>query len=451
MGRRGPKPSFVEDHHRNEIVGLVLRSDGRYTAHDDRNKTFGRDKVEAIRRFLEWKNKREEKTIVIPVEETCTGITQITKQVNGNKFVVHTPPHEFKHVVNTELPEAAFWAKWKDILSTPKGRMIAAQNTGYRQLEYLTELAPPQPSATLKTIIERYSQDKKGLMDDKGIKNSETWWKEFAQITGAKTVSDLTLESFRTYRQEIRNRKGDRSDAWIRSRFGQVNTVMNHALKEMNISAQDREILQFKSLLVKPPQPMGNPKCLEVDELKAILKHADDFDKALILFALNCAYYPIDCKRITWDKIDFNTKSITRFPRIKSQKKKSRPIPRSAVLWDRTIEALKKLKRTELPNVFISEQGTPIAPQTIQRHFERCRDAAGIKREITFGNLRDTAQTIAAQYGAPIQQYKCLAGHACGIDDNYIVRNPFFTKDACKATENHFFGNIGDADLNRSE
>lgn len=65
MGRRGPKPTWAEDANREPVVGLILRSDGRYVAHENRNKTFGKDRDEAIRRFEVWRSKQRGETVAV--------------------------------------------------------------------------------------------------------------------------------------------------------------------------------------------------------------------------------------------------------------------------------------------------------------------------------------------------------------------------------------------------
>jgi integrase len=123
------------------------------------------------------------------------------------------------------------------------------------------------------------------------------------------------------------------------------------------------------------------------------------------------------------------------------------------VLWKRTLDALKKIP-SEHANVFVLSSGKsttdgkakargPIHTETLARHFAAARARAGIKRNITFANLRDSALTAAAEStdpAVPVQQYHVLAGHVSkGVDDSYISRNPRFVETACRAIERRYF------------
>jgi len=162
----------------------------------------------------------------------------------------------------------------------------------------------------------------------------------------------------------------------------------------------------------------------------------------LLLVALNCAYYPVDCSRLQWSMIDFK-KGTIRFNRTKAVGRAKGAVPRVAVLWKRTIMALKKIQKTH-DHVFVSTFGRPVHNDTIRRNWiELCRKAK-IGRKLTFANLRDSALTVAAGSKSPVvpsQQYHILAGHvAKGVDDNYIRRHPRIVELACQAVERFYFG-----------
>lgn len=177
--------------------------------------------------------------------------------------------------------------------------------------------------------------------------------------------------------------------------------------------------------------------------LGSILRCADEWETALILTALNGAYYPIDCQRLLWSMIDFGKRTI-RFDRSKTLGQRMQPVPRVAVLWRRTVSALDRIRNGSL-HVFLSSTGSPVHIETIRKHWKRLCKTAGIERRLTFANLRDSALTAAAGSQTPpipIHQYHILAGHVSrGVDDNYIRRNPRIVTLACEAIENRYFGN----------
>lgn len=446
MGRRGPQTDWAVDHNREPVVGLIERKDGRFYAvgKDGKHKTFGRDRTEAIRRFRQWEPTKHPKV-------TIPGRTQTYHlPADKQRFLENHPPLKAvaeNRIGRFDVPDAGykvdagqFWNRVRsELLNDPKG---AAQRTGIPELADLAKLADRfRNSATLASLRDLYTNDKKPpILTPDEWNNSRTWFDEFAAITEARTVADLTHDKVRHYRETIKAAQGKRSNSWVRSRFGKITTIINYALSEMNLIESDRTTLALKALLKKPPRPKGKTIEIQPKELKAILKHAGEFDSAMILTAANLCFYPVDIVRLRWDMLDLKAQTMS-FDREKSEHMASSAVVRVGVLWDRTVRALKKLPQTS-EFVFPSPMGNwKMESQTPQKHFAKLVNQAGIKRPLPFSCLRDTGQTAAAQAGVPQQQYQCLAGHKFpGVDDDYIRRNPMFVKDACAAIEKHYFG-----------
>jgi integrase len=453
--RRGPQPNFVRDRNGNSVNGLRIqraknrsgRDIERFFAVDSKGtrKYFGNseDRPTAILRFRQWEAQQDGDTVAIRRRrlrhsEIDDGLEDALK----HREIEVTIDADGDIEVEEHLGSDAFWdAVRHHILASPK---LAAQKTGIEQLAYLHRLKPPPPSKALMEIVTLYLDDKKDEMTPKEWQNSKTWWDEFCDITGAKFVADLDREAFRRYRKSIKQQqtKLELSPVWVRSRFGKVKTVINHSLSgEMDLSVEDRSILELRSLLNPPSKPSPNPIDISRNEFRAILRLADDWQKALLLVALNCAYYPVDCRRLTWSMIDFR-KGTIRFDRTKATGRAKRSVPRVAVLWKRTITALKKIKNGH-SHVFVSTFGRPVHIETIRRHWIMLCEKAKIKRRLTFANLRDSALTAAAKSTSPVvpmQQYHILAGHvAKGVDDNYIRRDSRIVELACRAIERFYF------------
>ncbi len=246
----------------------------------------------------------------------------------------------------------------------------------------------------------------------------------------------------RHYRQTILSKQGDRSNVWTRSRFGKIKSIFNYAKRESNMPTKDRENLTLLELLQNPKKPKGDEKIRKTlqiakDELEAMLKIADDIDRAAILIGLNCAYYQVDLIRLEWRHIDLTTKTVT-LQRNKSSRltASQSAVPRVAYLWQRTIDAIKKLKGSH-KNVFYQDDR-----HTIFKRFRRLMKLAKLARkELTFANLRDSAITVASRAGVPTAQVHALAGHSdTTVTWEYIERSPDFVKDACEAIEKYYFG-----------
>lgn len=454
---KGPPTSFVRDGRGNVVNGLRVQKaknrDGKtierfYALNGDgKRKYFGNseNKRGAILKYRQWEARQERDTVAFPgkklkLSEIDGGLETALRE----REIEITIDEEGEFDVAQLIPSDAFWLVVRDqILTNPQ---LAAQKTGIEQLAYLHRLEPPPPSKPLEEIVALYLDDKKTELTPAEWKNSRTWWDEFAEITAAGTVADLDRARFRKYRNNTleRMKAQDRSNAWARSRFGKVKTIINYALDETDFSQEDRAVLELRSLLRQPSKPAGNPVDITPAELRKVLSKADDWEAALILTALNCAYYPVDCQRLQWSMINF-AKGTIRFDRTKATGRAKGPVPRVAVLWQRTVRALKKLDRHH-DHVFVSTYGRPVHVETIRRHWITLCKRAKITRGITFANLRDSALTAAAESTdpvVPIQQYHVLAGHvAKGVDDSYITRHPRFVETACRAIENAYFARV---------
>lgn len=295
-------------------------------------------------------------------------------------------------------------------------------------------LKPPPSSKQLATFAATYLDDKSLSRDEST--STRTWWDEFLSITKAKTVTDLNRDSFKRYRKTIKDRQGDHSNAWVRSRFGKIKTIINHALVEIELTEREKLILSDVALLKKPSKPTPKPCDSSPKKMKAILSKADKWDSALILLALNAAYTNIDCAALRWDMVDFENGTI-RFDRGKSVHLTTQSLPRICSLWGRTIKALRALKNGHT-NVFVSSRGEPPHRNTITRRFDRCCTQAGVENR-TFKHLRKSAMTAASNDPkVPDRQIELLAGHSSGIKEHYVVRKN--VQLACEAIERYYFG-----------
>jgi len=284
--------------------------------------------------------------------------------------------------------------------------------------------------SALPTLRTRYCRQEKPRIREHG-------GDEFREITKAKTVTDLQRDSFRVYRKTIRTRKGKRSTVWVRSRFGKIKTIINHAVVEVDLTEKEKAVLQHVALLKPPAKPKPKPVDISPKEMKVILANANDWDTALILLGLNAAYLPIDCQRLEWSMIDWSAKFI-RFDRSKPEHLTERALPRICALWTRTARAIRDIKNNHV-FVFLSDQGKPAHISTINDHFVQCCNRAKIGRKLTFKHLRKSAMTAASNDPkVPDRQIDLLAGHSSGIKEHYVVKKN--VQLACEAIERHYFG-----------
>jgi integrase len=434
VAKRGRKASHYTTKSGEPIVGLRRDSkSGRFYPVGMGSPSFGTEEAKAIHRFRMWQAKKYEEPQVFEIPVSTPAYDDF-----GTELPTVATFDAAGNLVNVQQVSKAAAAAYfsKLIYDDPNRAATELDCEPLRLLANVEILKPPPPSKQLTTLFETYLDDK--TLTPKEATNSRTWWREFASITKAKVVTDLDRESFKGYRKTIKSRQGKHSNVWVRSRFGKVKTIINHAIVEVDLTDQEKNALSHVALLKQPPKPTPIPVDIEPEQMGAILAAGDEWDQALILLALNAAYTNIDCQRLRWDMVDFK-RALIRFDRSKAEHLTEKEMPRICALWDRTIEALKRIKNGH-PRVFVSTQGQPAHIDTMNDHFVECCEKAEIKKRLTFKHLRKSALTSASNdpSGVPDRQINLLAGHSSGIKENYVVRRN--VQLACAAIERYYFG-----------
>lgn len=430
MGKRGPKPTWAEDHRREPVVGLILRADGRYAAHENRNKTFGRDRDSAIRKFRAWQARELKESVILE----CDGgdlIPELVEPVAVRDII------EDRQFIRYDLPSNAFWDKMRQVLhENPK---LAAEKTGIEELAYLHDLKPPAPSIPLDDLLDLYLT--KQLSAD-WKRQARLFWKELKTIAKVKTAREITAEHIEAYHDKMFDKmeRGKHSPTYVKHRFGMIKSIFSFGLKRGRDQAEMRRVLDLCKMLVPPRANGKNPQPISRDHFHKLLAVSDVKWTAVYLLSLNAALYPSEVAAVRKDEIDLDAKTL-RMDRGKTG------IHRIAVLWDRTIDAIRKYQQ-EQPhdheNLFVSELGQCYNANHMGRNFRRRRAEAGMPETIQFAHIRDGAETAAIEGGADLTQAKLLAGHRVGISDHYVRRNPKMVADACEAIERHYWGGNGD-------
>lgn len=190
---------------------------------------------------------------------------------------------------------------------------------------------------------------------------------------------------------------------------------------------------------MQPPKSRNqtNPNPISQSDLEAILKASEKHPRhyAAWLLMLNCALYPSEAVALNWGEIDLDKKTL-----VTDRGKTT--VVRIAVLWDRTVDALEKIKpadASEATPVFMSRRGTRLSVATLRENFRDTRKAAAVSAKVKGESLRDGAQTAAIEGGAAHETVKLLAGHSTGISDFYVRRKPSMVADACREIERYYF------------
>lgn len=142
--------------------------------------------------------------------------------------------------------------------------------------------------------------------------------------------------------------------------------------------------------------------------------------------------YAVDIARVRKSECDFAARTL-----VTDRDKTG--VTRVAVLWDRTIEAIRRLPKTNHTHLFLSREGRPYDADGLRTAFRKLRDKAGVDESVKFNHIRDGAYTAAIEGGADLTKAKMLAGHETGISDAYLKRKPSMVADAVAAIEKHYF------------
>lgn len=480
MAKRGRPVDFVRDRDGFEIHGLSAKPypnkkelrGYRFYATFAPSKTFGvfptDDDPEPIARYLRWRAEQEGEQIKFvvkrrityqdraeveaayehPVRDTCDGpvpaappdwwIQKVQNELDGKPVDWDSVPEDVL------IPASAVWSFVGDFIRA--NRHKAAKLIGLPQIAYLDDLEKPK-TITLEQAGKNYHEDKQHEITAKQHRNSKVWWDGFVKFCAdleITEVNQLTFDVFQQYANHVRTEQNStskktkraKSNSYSRSRFGTVKAVINYAAETQKIDAAlwAKLKLAWKKPLRLPKQKAGKKNIITPQEFAAMLEKASDFDKALLYLGINCAFYPSDFD-VTWAHVDLDTQTLY-YRREKRDQGQTEGITRSAVLFDETIAALRKIK-TDSPYIFATREKGPIAPSTVWDHVIDLRGKAGITRNIRPEDLRNTAATITSE-NVPAMQYKVLMGHAMDAEDQgYVAAHRYFTYDACKALANY--------------
>lgn len=115
---------------------------------------------------------------------------------------------------------------------------------------------------------------------------------------------------------------------------------------------------------------------------------------------------------------------------------------RVVYLNDKTKEAiddyLKVRKESKYDNLFISDQGTPLRTESLNRTIKKLAHNANVNKDISCHSLRRTCATGLYREGVDIVTLKDILGHSnISTTDRYIKNQSFATRETMKS---HGFG-----------
>ena len=160
----------------------------------------------------------------------------------------------------------------------------------------------------------------------------------------------------------------------------------------------------------RPQKDKKLPIVLSQEEVLKIFSHVDNLKHKTMLMLIYSAGLRVgESVHLKISDIDGQRKMI----HLRSAKgKKDRYVNLSPVLLDVLRGYIKKSKPRPLTYLFESEiPGQPYSSRSAQKVFQRARQAAGIRRDITFHSLRHSFATHLLEKGIDIRYIKDILGH----------------------------------------
>ena len=331
------------------------------------------------------------------------------------------------HTLFKAVPEAVLWPWLRKLLIEQPD--YVALKTGIPQIRGLATLEIPKTGIPLAELVNLYQNENGSNADSK--KRAVDFFNQLITLTGASTVPELTTERLLKFKKSIETNPKYTSGevkSWI---YGRIKAVISFGLKSGLDEMQIRSLQgRCKVLWTRTKKLQYNPTPISREHFQTLFNGADEVWQAMLLVGLNCCLHMKEVLMLEWSKIDLEKGTHTQI-RVKTEEDQ---IPRAAVLWPETIAALKKIKRTGLPLVFVSPHGKMYNRTSRGNCFADLRTRVGVPDEVTFDWIRDGCWTAACNgKGVDERHAKVLGGHACGMSARYVLSNPEIVKDACQA------------------
>ena len=247
----------------SQIPGLMLLADGRWRASGPDKFTFTEpDEKRAIARFRGWQEKHQSPNLGKMqvhgnAEEAIIDLVKRTMAISGVLTATLLPTGNGGWSVSDSTLNDEQWL-WLREQITARPQWVA-ERVGIEQIAYLTELQKPQPSPTLEGVGQVYFD--RNDISPKEISKARCYWQELRDITGAKTLRELTVEKVAEYGQKVAAMTLSPKSRY--HRFNKVKTVLNNyrttgkALDEIRKALDSFAVIRTPDTTSLDPHPIS--------------------------------------------------------------------------------------------------------------------------------------------------------------------------------------------------
>jgi len=342
------------------INGLRKRGDGRWLIVDTGKTYVEPDERRAVARFRRWEAEKQGESILDLVVsfdafESTAGVREafesgasIRGDLNGNRGV------------GLDVPEVVLWAYVREqLISRPE---YVADQVGIPEVARLADLPKLEASPTLKAIGQLHFD--KCDSKRKQRRQMQLFWAEFMSWMGSHGVTTLRqltpalVAEFSDHAKAQSKSKAigrDGSPKYLRHRFTSIRGIVNYARKRGVHAADVRHARDCCAVLENPKRTVTkNPHPISREDFHRLLDGAPNPRmRAILLTMLNCCMKPGGALALDWGEINFEKRTV-----VTDRHKTS--VVRIAMLWPRTIEALRAIRPAQPSSdapVFVSQFG----------------------------------------------------------------------------------------------
>jgi integrase len=420
------------------LPGLYRCPDGRWRINATGQKFTEPDERRAVQKFLDWTAKHNPAPTVEMVGDFNAGLKPVEPMgvANGVQlpigyvegFSEGPMPDGIEPELRTgySLPQSVIWPWLREQLITRPEHV--AKMIGIPELAGLRHFSLPTPSLKLEHLIEVYRQNSPSSEQSKT--RCVRVFRRLMEHADARTLDDLTTEKLLALRHSIENDPALKSSGTKTWMYGQVKTLIAFGLDVGLEASQIAAALARCSVLWTPdplPDLAPNPTS-RTDFHKLLTATGNGPWRAWLLVGLNFCMHMDEVCGIQTKDMDV---AAGTYACIRNKTRRQR-VPRAAVLWPETMDAVRPLLGKQL--LFTSPTGTRYNVRSRCNEFAKLRAKAGLPNTVTFDGLRDAAFGAACKARENSDWAKVLAGQrAAGQEDNYVLRNPACVRPACDA------------------
>lgn len=411
----------------------------------------------AHRAYIKYESDHHFKDTIKTVDRAAgrmTGFAAAAHLIAENIDVENSTPEQLK--------------AWADRLKNASAQYAQQVSGGVQQLA--TEALPPPPvnegptcqmvvDVYLKYLLKNASNDhyldakmrlSKWKQPAKGKRKRPTipYWLDW--VDPKLPIRSLTREHFKGYRDHINSlvKAGKAAQSTANKSLVLVKGAFTSAYQEQGYTSHDLPTL-VKLLKTKKTESTDRD-IFTTDHLTKMLEDFDVKWKGITLMALNCALRNVDIAFLEWDDIKWDDQYLN-LTRSKQKGKRRTP------LWDRTMDALKLLRKKSKPNklIFPNEDGNPFIKYAYGRDgksetvtSKNDNLSRGFRRRMrrltmpySFAIFAKSSATVAKPFvdGETIEM---LLGDAADKvwKKHYVMTYPANVAKAAKAIEEHYFG-----------